>query len=70
MKNGNNDLEGTVVEVGPNALELELGPLVGPRSYYAGIIEECPRLLGGSAVTVTHLRDEGERAAWRVEWKD
>ena len=70
MKNGNNYIDGKVTELSPNALELELGPLVGPRSYYEGVLEECPRMLGAHDIVVTHLRDDGEHACWRVEWKD
>lgn len=70
MKNGNNYVEGAVHELSPRALEIQLGPLVGPRSYYQGILEECPVLLGGRDASVTHVRDDGEHTVWRVEWKD
>ncbi len=70
MKNGNNYIEGKVTELGPNALEMELGPLVGPRSYYEGVLEECPRILGARDISVTRVRDEGEHAVWHVKWVD
>jgi uncharacterized protein (TIGR02265 family) len=70
MKNGNNYIDGTVTEVGPTSLEVRLGPLVGPASYYEGVLEESPRILGAREVVVTHLRAEGEDVVWRVEWKE
>lgn len=70
MKNGNNYIEGEVAELSPNSLEIKLGPLVGPPSYYEGVLEESPRILGGKDIQVTRVRTEGEHIVWRVDWKD
>jgi len=70
MKNGNNYIQGKVTELIPNALEMELGPLVGPRSYYEGVLEESPRILGATDIGITHVRDEGENAVCHVKWVD
>ena len=70
MKNGNNYIDGEVTELTPNSLEIKLGPLVGPASYYEGILDEAPKILGARENQVTRVRTEGEHQVWRVDWKD
>lgn len=70
FKNGNNYIEAKVAELGPTSMEIELGPLVGPPSYFEGILEEGPRLLGARSVEVSRIRTEGEHIVWRVEWTE
>ncbi|MFT3710875.1 MAG: DUF2378 family protein [Archangium sp.] len=70
MKNGNNYVEGKVTELSPTSLEIQLGPLVGPKAYYEGVLEESPRMLGGKDIKLTHLRDEGEHSIWRLDWAE
>lgn len=70
FKNGNNYIDGKTTELGPNSLEIQLGPIVGPSGYYEGVLEEAPRILGGTDIQVTRLRNEGEHIVWRVDWKD
>jgi uncharacterized protein (TIGR02265 family) len=70
MKNGNNYIEGEVTELSPTSLEIKLGPLVGPKGYYEGVLEESPRILGAKDIQITRVRTEGEHQVWRVDWKD
>ncbi|MDP1823439.1 MAG: DUF2378 family protein [Archangium sp.] len=70
FKNGNNYIEARVVELAPTSLEIQLGPLVGPASYYEGILEEGPRLMGARSVELTRVRTEGEHLVWRLDWTE
>lgn len=70
FKNGNNYIEAKVTELGPTSLEIQLGPLVGPRSYYEGILEECPVMFDAREIQLSLLRTEGEHLTWRLDWKE
>ena len=70
FKNGNNYIGATVKELGPTALEIQLGPLVGPAGYYEGIRETGPRLLGAKTATVKEVAREGEHVTWHVAWTE
>lgn len=70
FKNGNNYVEAKVAELGPTSMEIQLGPLVGPPSYYEGVLVEGPTLLGAKEVQLTQLRTEGEHIVWRLDWKE
>lgn len=70
FKNGNNYIEAKVTELGPTSMEIELGPVVAPPSYYEGILEEGPRLIGASGVKVTQVRAEGEHIVYLVDWTE
>lgn len=70
MKNGNNYIEGMANELSPTSMEVQLGPLVGPKSYYEGILEESAVILGGKNVKLVHLRNEGEHVLWRIDWEN
>ncbi|MDP2270380.1 MAG: DUF2378 family protein [Archangium sp.] len=70
LKHGNNYIDAKVAELGPTSMEIQLGPLVGPPSYYEGVLEEGSRILGGKEVQVTRVRSEGEHVAWQVDWKE
>ena len=43
---------------------------MGPPGYFEGVLEMGPRLVGAQEVTVTRVRTEGERVAWRVDWRE
>jgi len=70
FKHGNNYSEAKVTELGPTSMEIQLGPLVGPASYYEGVLHEGVRILGGKDGQVTFVRSEGEHIAWRIDWKE
>lgn len=70
FKHGNNYIEAKVVELGLTSMEVQLGPLVGPASYYEGVLEEGPKQMGARSVQVTRVRTEGEHIAWRVDWTE
>lgn len=70
FKHGNNYIDAKVAELGPTSMEVELGPLVGPASYYEGVLDEGPRQIGARTVQVTRVRSAGEHIAWRVDWTE
>ena len=70
FKHGNNYIEARVTELGPTSMDVQLGPLMGPPSYYEGVLEEGSKLLGGKEVLVRCVRTEGEHIAWRIDWKE
>jgi uncharacterized protein (TIGR02265 family) len=70
FKNGNNYIEAKATELGPTSMEIQLGPLVGPPSYFEGVLEQGPRLLGAKEVQLTRLRTEGETVVWRLDWTE
>lgn len=70
FKNGNNYIEAKVTELSPTSLDIQLGPLVGPPSYFEGILEEGPRQLGAKTVSVTQSKVEGETITFRVDWTE
>lgn len=69
-RHGNNYMEARVTEVGPRTMEVELGPLMGPVTYFEGVLEAGPKQMGAREVRVTRLRSEGEFATFRVEWTE
>ena len=70
FKHGNNYIDAKVVELGPTSMEIQLGPLVGPASYYEGVLDEGPRQVGALTVSLSRLRTEGEHITWRVDWTE
>lgn len=70
FKNGNNYIEAKVTELSPLSMEIQLGPLVGPASYYEGVLDQGPRMMGAKTVQLTRLRTEGEHIAWQLDWTE
>lgn len=70
MRNGNNYLEAQARELSPTSVEITLGPLVGPPTYYEGVLEEGPRQLGARDVRVSRSGGEGQQFTWRVDWTE
>lgn len=70
FRSGNNYIEASVEELGPTALSIRLGPLVGPKEYFEGVLEEGPRVLGAKTSRVQALRVEGEHHVFRVDWTE
>ena len=63
FKHGNNYIDAKVVELGPTSMEIQLGPLVGPASYYEGVLDEGPRQVGARTVSLTRLRTDIKNVA-------
>lgn len=70
FKNGNNYIEAAVVELSPVSMEIKLGPLVGPVTYYEGVLDQGPKMMGAKTVELTRLRTEGEHMVWRLDWTE
>jgi uncharacterized protein (TIGR02265 family) len=70
FRNGNNYLQATTRELSSTAVEVELGPLVGPTGYFEGILEAGPALLGAREVRVVQRGRAGEHVTFRVDWKE
>lgn len=70
FRNGNNYIEATVEELAPTSLAIRLGPLVGPKEYVEGVLEEGPLVLGAKTSRVTELRTEGEHHVFQVDWTE
>ncbi len=70
FRNGNNYIEAAVVERGPLALEVTLGPVVVPPAFYEGVLEAGPRELGAREVKLSRLSADGERITYLVEWTE
>lgn len=70
FRHGNNYIEAKATDVGERAMEVHLGPLVGPVTYFEGVLEAGPKQMGAREVQVTRLRTEGEFVTFRVEWTE
>lgn len=70
LRNGNNYIEAKTRELSPTSVEIQLGPVIGPATYYEGLLEEGSRQMGAKTVQVIRTGREGQQLTWRVDWTE